>query len=151
MTKNTDKAEVLSAFFAFFCWSLLRWPAFRNPRHLSLAGKSGTRQIHHQWGRTRLGSISTNWTDINPWWDGLTSAEGAVWCHCNATFNYLILIMVTRRGSWRLEETKCHSCLQVSRHKELQASQPHLDAWKANIGTHFQTHKGHSDEKWAWS
>lgn len=133
---------------------LLRWLALRDPRPLSTVGKSETRQTHHQWGKTRLGSISKNWTDVNPWWDRVASAEGAGWCYCNATFNYLILTTATRGDSQGLEETECHSCLQEARYRELQAGQPHLNPWKgdwANIGNHFQRHKRHGDEKSPWT
>lgn len=40
--------------------------------------------------------------------------------------------MTTGRGSWVLEESKCHSCLQEGQKggpMELQASQPGFSSW----------------------
>lgn len=61
---------------------------------------------------------------------------------------YLWKVLVIQRGSWKLEESKCHSCLQEGqegRSEELQAGEPHLNPWvgngATNAGKHFQTHE----------
>lgn len=42
----------------------------------------------------------------------LQCAEGAGWCHCKVTFNYLWKVMGTERESQRLEKSRHHSYLQ---------------------------------------
>lgn len=79
------------------------------------------------------------------WWDTHTSAEETVWCHCKATLKYLWKVPVIRGGSWKLEENKCHSCLQEVGSRELQAGQPPLCPWESNgrkTGDHLKTYDG---------
>lgn len=49
--------------------------------------------------------------------------------------------MVTERGAWRLEESKCPS----RRTRRTQFRQPHLDPWEGNgaakPGKNFQVHE----------
>jgi len=56
--------------------------------------------------------------------------------------------MVTGRSAQRLEDSKCHSCLQEGQEEalgELQVGQCHLSPWDgggtANPGNLFQAHK----------
>lgn len=63
--------------------------------------------------------------------------------------------MTTGRGSWVLEESKCHSCLQEGQKggpMELQASQPGFSSWGGDGATNprnsFQAHEeqaGHQE------
>lgn len=57
--------------------------------------------------------------------------------------------MVTGRSAQRLEESKCHSCVQEEQEEglgELQVGQPHFDPEEgngaANSGSHFQANEG---------
>ena len=63
-------------------------------------------------------------------------------------------VMVTGRGSGRLEESKCHSYLQKrqeGRHGDIQTDQPHLSIWEGAGDNppekHFQTHEGQGDQE----
>ena len=40
------------------------------------------------------------------------SSEGPGRCHCKAIFHCLWKVVATEEGFWRLEEIKCHTCLQ---------------------------------------
>lgn len=50
-------------------------------------------------------------------------AEGAGRCKCEITCSYLQKVLETGLGSWRLEESKCPSCLQGGGSGEIQAGQ----------------------------
>lgn len=80
------------------------------------------------------------------WWTAHMSAEGDDHCDCMATLNYFEMKVVTKRGSWVLGKSKCHSYLQ-----EVKIGSQILQAWqpdfshregdgRSNPGRHFQTH-----------
>lgn len=61
------------------------------------------------------------------------SAEGAVWCHCKATLDNPLMIVLTRRGTHRLVKPSV---------TPIKATLPHLNHWEgngaANPGNQFQ-------------
>lgn len=74
-----------------------------------------------------------------------SNAEGAGWCHCEGTLDYLWKIVAIVGGSWGLEESNCYCYLQEGQEggsKELEAGQTNLDAWEDdwsyNPGSHIQ-------------
>lgn len=91
---------------------------------------------------------------LGAWLVALTNAVRVGWSHCKAIHNYLWKVMVTERGSWRLEESKCQCHLQegqAGRSRELQAGQLHLYSWENDKENspenHFQRCAG---EKGDW-
>lgn len=85
------------------------------------------------------------------------SAERTVWSHCKTTVDYLRKIVVTRGGSWGLEESKICSCLQEGQERrsgKLKGSQFHLHPWEGNEATnpenHLQTLEN-QESKWKYS
>jgi len=64
--------------------------------------------------------------------------------------------MAAERGASRLEQSKCHCCLQEGRSEETEAGHHHLSSWEDDgentLGKHFQTHEGQEGnrEQSAW-
>lgn len=90
------------------------------------------------WSRTRLGSTYLNKvkTHKSLGHDRLypqvlrVFADVTLVSHCGeVTLDYLWKLMMTQRGSCRLEDSKFHFCLQEGqeRSRNLQASHPHLN------------------------
>lgn len=136
-----EKAETECLFY----FSLYRLSRIFSPRNPRKSPEQGTYTL----GGRGLGQgilKQSRYTSVHgPGWGAPMNAEGAGRCHSKATLDNLWLTVMFGRSAQRLEESKCHFCLQEWGPREIQACRPHLDPWEgdgaANPGDLFQAHE----------